>query len=85
MILDGFDLDSALVCEGIIGDGCGGGRLFFVEDETLFAYDPITKERFELLKSIKNAESISKDACLVTIISESDNIIFDLSKLERVN
>jgi len=85
MILDGFDLDSALVCEGIIGDGCGGGRLFFVEDETLFAYDPITKERFELLKSIKNTESISKDACLVTIISESDNIIFDLSKLERVN
>ena len=85
MILDGFDLDSALVCEGIIGDGCGGGRLFFVEDETLFAYDPITKERFELLKNVKNAESISKDACLVTIISETDNIIFDLSKLERVN
>ena len=84
MTLDGFDLDSSLVCEGIIGDGCGGGRLFFVEDERLFAYDPITKERFMLLSGIVNAKSISKDACIITILSACDDTIFDLSKLERV-
>ena len=84
MIVDGFDLNSALVCEGIIGDGCGGGRLFFVEDETLFAYDPMTKERFTLLSAVLNAKSISKSACLITIVSEYDRFIFDLSKLEII-
>jgi len=27
-------------CIGIIGDGCGGGREFIIEDEVLFAHDP---------------------------------------------
>ncbi|HFB54221.1 MAG TPA: thiamine biosynthesis protein ThiF, partial [Sulfurimonas autotrophica] len=44
-MIPGFSKDSPLVCEGIIGDGCGGGRFFAVEDETLFAYDPLTQER----------------------------------------
>lgn len=84
MIVDGFDLESPLVCEGVIGDGCGGGRLFIVEDETLYAYDPMTKERFTLLDGILNAQSISKSKCIITIISKDDNVLFDLSKLERI-
>ena len=84
MILDGFDLDSALVCEGIIGDGCGGGRLFFVEDETLKAYDPMTKEKFTLLKGVLNAKSISKDACIICIVCEREEKFFDLSALKQV-
>lgn len=84
MTVDGFDLESPLVCEGIIGDGCGGGRLFLVEDETLLAYDPITKEKFTLLSDVLNAQSISKSACIITVVSQNDNILFDLSKMDRV-
>jgi hypothetical protein len=82
--MDGFDLDSPLVCEGIVGDGCGGGRLFFVEDETLKSYDFVTKEKFTLLRNIQNAESISKDACIITVVCEKEEIKFDLSALKQV-
>lgn len=84
MTVDGFDLESPLVCEGIIGDGCGGGRLFFVEDETLFAYDPMTKEKFLLLEDVFEALSISKSKCIITIICASEKITFDLSALKKV-
>ncbi len=77
----GFDLNSPLICEGIVGDGCGGGRLFMVEDETLKAYDPITKDSFILLKNILDAVSISKSACMITIICIKEKIVFDLSTL----
>jgi len=80
----GFDLNSALVCEGIVGDGCGGGRIFFVEEERLFAYDPLTQERIELLSDIKNATKISKKGCHITIQTEREQIIFDLSQLKRI-
>ena len=83
-MMDGFDLDSPLVCEGIVGDGCGGGRLFFVEDETLKTYDFVTKEKFTLLRNIQNAESISKDACIITVVCEKEEIKFDLSALKQV-
>ena len=80
-MMDGFDLNPALVCEGIIGDGCGGGRIFFVNEEILFAHDPQTKENITLLKNIKNALSISKKACLITIKCKDEIIEFDLSSL----
>jgi len=80
----GFDLNSALVCEGIVGDGCGGGRIFFVEEERLFAYDPLTQERIELLSDIKDAKSIAKKGCHITIQTACEQIIFDLSQLKRI-
>ena len=43
-MIHGFDLNSPLVCEGIIGDGCGGGRIFYIKDNILNVYDPQTKE-----------------------------------------
>ena len=84
-MMDGFDLDSALVCEGIIGDGCGGGRIFFVEDETLFAYDSITEERMELLGDLKGTVSICKSACIISIKLENKTIEFNLSTLRKVS
>jgi len=84
MTVDGFDLDSPLVCEGIIGDGCGGGRLFVVENKTLFAYDPMTQEKFTLVEELQSVQSISKSACLITLVLKGDNLIFDLSKLELI-
>jgi len=75
----GFNLDSPLICEGIIGDGCGGGRLFIVEDNTLKAYDPQSEEFIILLEDVKDATSISKKACVVTITCKEQIIEFDLS------
>lgn len=81
-MIAGFDEN--LTCEGIVGDGCGGGRLFTIQDETLKAYDPQTKEYIELLEGVKNAKSISKKACEVTIVCKNETIVFDLSKMSRV-
>ena len=79
-----YDLSSPLVCEGIIGDGCGGGRLFIVENETLIAYDPQTQDSILLLEAILGAKYISKKACIVTIECENKNIKFDLSAMKEV-
>ncbi len=83
-MIRGFDGDSPLVCEGIIGDGCGGGRFFLVEDEMLLAYDPQTKYKIFLLDGIKNARAISKKTCILTIECEDEVIRFDLSALKKV-
>jgi len=80
----GFDLNSPLVCEGIIGDGCGGGRLFVVANETLIAYDPQTEESFILLKGVKKAKRVSKSGCVVEIECETESVKFDLSALKKV-
>ena len=80
----GFDLSSPLVCEGIIGDGCGGGRIFFVRGDTLFTYDPTTKTEQILLKDLPNANSVTKKVCEITIECEDEQIVFDLSLLRRV-
>ena len=81
-MIDGFDLSDPLVCEGIVGDGCGGGRIFFIENETLYAHDPLSKENRELLKNIKKAKNISKSGCIITIECQEQKIEFDLSKVK---
>jgi len=81
MIL-GFD--TTLTCEGIIGDGCGGGRIFTIQDETLIAYDPYTKENILLLENIHMPKSISKNGCIISILCENEEIKFDLSALKKV-
>jgi len=83
MIVDGFDLDSALVCEGIVGDGCGGGRIFYIQDKKLFAYDPHAKAKIQIQGEIKDALRISKKACVITIECKNKIINIDLSKLSQ--
>ncbi len=83
-MIHGFDKNSPLVCEGIIGDGCGGGRFFLVENETLLAYDPQTQMNIVLLDGVKNAKAISKKTCVLTIECENEVIWFDLSSLKKV-
>ncbi len=80
----GFDLDNPLICEGIIGDGCGGGRLFLVEDETLKAYDPQTQTSTTLLENILDAKKVTKNACVVTVECEKETIRFDLSAMKKI-
>ena len=79
--MDGFDVDSPLVCEGMIGDGCGGGRIFYVEDATLYAYDPQSKKSMELLGELTGIESISKKSCIITLSFAQETRYFDLSSL----
>ena len=79
-----YDLNSPLVCEGIIGDGCGGGRLFIVEDETLMAYDPQTQKSIILIENVFNAKKISKNTCIITIECENEDIKFDLSAMKKI-
>jgi hypothetical protein len=77
-MIHGFDLDSPLVCEGIVGDGCGGGRIFSIEEGTLKAYDPQSQDSTILLENIKEANSISKKACILFIKCKDEKIEFDL-------
>lgn len=81
-MIHGFK-DNPLACEGIIGDGCGGGRWFFIENETLYAYDPISKENITLEQNIKKAKKIGKNKCIITIECEEGQIEFDLSKMQK--
>lgn len=82
-MIHGFDLNSPLVCEGIVGDGCGGGRIFVVQNSTLKAYDPQTGESILLLEDINLPKSISKSKCIISIECEDSTIEFNLSSMEK--
>jgi len=72
---------SKISCMGVIGDGCGGGREFIIENETLYAYYDVTGEKTKLLDGVRDAQSISKKGCIITIICEKETMMFDLSTL----
>ena len=78
----GFDLTSSLVCEGIIGDGCGGGRIFFIDKHLLKVYDPITKESMVLYDSLFNVELLTKEGCILFITTKEKVLRFDISSLK---
>lgn len=82
--MQGFK-DNPLACEGIIGDGCGGGRWFFIEDNMLKVYDPQIKDSMILLQDVKKAKKISKSKCIITIKCENEIIEFDLSQMKKIN
>lgn len=81
-MIAGFE--DKLHCEGIVGDGCGGGRVFYIDDNTLYAHDPLTKENINLLDGLIDAKSVSKQACIVTIECEKETVKFDLSLLRKI-
>ena len=83
MMTHGFDLSSALVCEGIAGDGCGGGRIFHIQEGVLFAYDPVSKESINLLEGIEHPLQLNKKACIITIECKTHTIEFDLSLMRQ--
>ncbi|WP_373069328.1 thiamine biosynthesis protein ThiF [Sulfurimonas sp.] len=81
-MIAGFE--DKLHCEGIVGDGCGGGRIFFIDEDALKVYDPTTKEQILLLDGVTDAKAISKKACTVTIECENEVIKFDLSLMQKI-
>lgn len=78
----GFDLSSPLVCEGIIGDGCGGSRIFYVKDNLLNAYDPISGETIILYEQLSNVKKLSKIGCILSIECVDEKLQFDIASLK---
>ena len=72
-------------CEGIIGDGCGGGRIFFTCKDSLNVYDPITKELMTLLENLNEPQNISKKGCHLLFTCKLQEMIFDLSSLSLIS
>lgn len=82
-MIPGFDIPKELQCEGIIGDGCGGGRLFYAKGCKLYVYDPMTKGHMELFDAGWEIESIEKKGCIVTIVTcNKHKMGFDLSAMK---
>jgi len=75
--------DEKLTCEGIIVDGCGGGRFFTIQESKLLVYDPQSEMLKVLLENIHMPKSIRKKACVIYIECENEKIEFDLSLLKR--
>ena len=73
--MDGFKL----ACKGIIGDGCGGGRTFYIENEKLFVFDPVTKSSQVLLENVHDALAIEKNGCDIFITTKKGKTVFNLS------
>jgi hypothetical protein len=84
-MIHGFNVDDKLICEGIIGDGCGGGRFFIIEEGTLKAYDPQSKEVIVLLEDIRLPKSIRKKTCTLFIECENESFEFDLPTMTKRN
>lgn len=76
---DTIDINSPLVCEGVVGDGCGGGRLFYIRDASLFAYDTYTQLAVKLCDGLEGALALEKKGCIITIFYENRSSAFDLS------
>jgi hypothetical protein len=71
-----------LICKGIIGDGCGGDRTFYIDNNTLYAYDDTTKTSLKLLGNLENIISIEKRKCIIYLTNSKNNILeFDLSTI----
>lgn len=78
------DGSKKISCIGIVGDGCGGGREFIIENEILYAHEPQTKENIILLERVIDAHSISKKGCILSIECKDGNFQFDLSLMKRI-
>jgi hypothetical protein len=54
----------SLVC-GVVGDGCGGGRLFIADtgNNRVIAYDPQSGRTITLMENLHNPCGIGKKGC----------------------
>jgi len=83
-MIHGFDLEDDLVCEGIIGDGCGGGRIFTIKKNALVAYDPQTQSYILLLENIVDAKKVSKKGCIISVELTDERLAYDLSTFKKL-
>jgi len=75
------------LCAGVIGDGCGGGRLFIADtfNKKVKAYFPDDGSMVTLLEGLDEPGGISKKGCELYIANTNAHeiIVFDLSKMEK--
>ena len=75
------------VCPGIVGDGCGGGRLFITDtfNNKVKAYYPDDNSMMTLLEGLNEPSGISKKGCELYIVNTNAHeiVVFDLSKMEK--
>ena len=74
------------VCAGIIGDGCGGGRLFIADtfNNKVKAYYPEDNSMMTLVEDLNEPSGITKKGCELFIANTNahEMVVFDLSKME---
>ena len=74
------------VCPGIIGDGCGGGRLFIADtfNNKVKAYYPEDNSMRTLLEGLNEPSGISKKGCelIIAYTMAHEVVVFDRSKME---
>lgn len=75
------------MCIGVIGDGCGGGRIFIADSghNMIKVYEPENGEVFIILEDISRPKSISKKGCILSVLTDDINelIEFDLSSMTK--
>lgn len=71
---------------GIVGDGCGGGRLFIADtyNGKIKAYDPQSETMLTLVEGLKEPGGISKCGCKLYIAETNAHAVavFDLSAMQ---
>ena len=74
------------VCAGIIGDGCGGGRLFIADtyNNKVKAYFPDDNSMMTLLEGLNEPGGIAKKGCELFIADTNAHriVVFDLSTMQ---
>lgn len=78
-----LDKNNPLMCEGIIGDGCGGGRIFFIKKREVLAHDPIANEDITLFKIDEIPNKLTKKECVLYLEYDKFIIEFDLSTMQQ--
>lgn len=75
------------MCVGIIGDGCGGGRIFIADTghKMIKVYEPETAEVFVIMQDLNSPKSINKSACILSIETKvkGEIVEFDLSSMTK--
>jgi len=75
------------LCAGIVGDGCGGGRLFIADtfNNKVKAYYPDNNTMMTLLDGLDEPGGIAKRGCELFVANTNAHeiIVFDLSTMEK--
>jgi len=75
------------ICSGLIGDGCGGGRLFIADtyNNKLKAYFPDDNSMMTLLEGLREPGDVAKKGCRLYVANTNAHeiVMFDLSCMKK--
>ncbi len=78
--------DPSVMTLGIIGEGCGGNRVFIADTQnnTIEVFNLEDESSMTLIENLNAPDGICKVMCTLYISSIKDNsvIVFDISKME---